>query len=74
VAASPEDCAKIDIDPDPDRNRVLGNTVTGNGLDPAAGDLDAFAGDLVWDLSGEGNCWGDNTAGKLFPPTLPVCP
>ncbi len=73
VAASPEDCAKIDIDPDPDRNRVLGNTVTGNGLDPAAGDLDAFAGDLVWDLSGEGNCWGDNTAGKLFPPTLPAC-
>jgi hypothetical protein len=70
-----DDCAALDIDPDPDGNHVVGNPVTGNATDP---DLDrlpapAFAVDLAWDTTGIGNCWSRNLASTTFPATLPGC-
>jgi parallel beta-helix repeat protein len=63
----------VDIDPDPDNNHVVTNTVTGNGTarDPIVPAI--FAKDLAWDLSGTGNCWTGNTVGTTFPATLPPC-
>jgi cytochrome c peroxidase len=70
-----DDCAALDIDPDPDGNRIVANRVTDNGTDP---DLDrlpapAFAVDLAWDTTGIGNCWSRNVAATTFPATLPTC-
>lgn len=69
-----EQCATIDIDPDPDGNRVISNTATGNGasssLPPG---FEFFAVDLAWDATGDGNCWSGNTAGTTFPDPLPAC-
>jgi parallel beta-helix repeat protein len=67
--APPE--AFADIEPDPDGVRVRDNVVTGNGrvspvpfLPPA---------DLLWDGSGNGNCWSGNTFVTSVPPLLPAC-
>lgn len=75
-----------DNDPFPDGVRVIDNAVTGNGgaqqspipfLPPAA------SVDLLWDGTGEGNCWSGNTFASslnldLFggspSPELPACP
>jgi parallel beta-helix repeat protein len=72
---SPADCARIDIDPNPDGNRITGNRVRGNGGRPALPPAFAvFARDLAWDTTGSGNCWSGNLAGTSFPPALPRCP
>jgi parallel beta-helix repeat protein len=70
-----DDCAALDIDPDPDGNHVVGNRVTGNGTDPDLERLPAaaFAVDLAWDTTGIGNCWSRNVASTTFPATLPGC-
>jgi hypothetical protein len=68
-----EVCELLDIDPDPDGNRVIHNTVTGNGLDPDPGLPPPFAQDLVWDVTGAGNCWSRNVFDTSFPPELPGC-
>ena len=68
-----EVCAALDIDPDPDGNRVVGNRVTGNGANPAPTLPPVFAVDLAWDGSGEGNCWSRNVYATSFPDPLPPC-
>lgn len=70
-----DDCAALDIDPDPDGNHIVGNRVTGNGTDPDLERLPAaaFAVDLAWDTTGIGNCWSRNVASTTFPATLPDC-
>jgi parallel beta-helix repeat protein len=71
-----EECAQLDIDPNPDANRVVGNHVMGNGGDP---DLERLpipqaAADLAWDGTGSDNCWSANEmVASTFPPTLPAC-
>ena len=62
-----------DIDPNPDNNKIVANTVTGNGKDPAH-PYEGFASDLIWDGSGKGNCWGDNVFATSYPDELPACP
>jgi parallel beta-helix repeat protein len=69
----PQVCPLLDIDPDPDDNRIVFNTVTGNGLDPAPGLPGMFATDLAWDGTGSGNCWARNVFNTAFPPELPGC-
>lgn len=69
----PAVCASLDIDPDSDDNRIVLNTVTGNGLSPAPALPPVFAKDLVWDLMGDGNCWADNVFDTSFPEPLPAC-
>jgi len=67
-------CTGIDVDPSPDGNQIVGNTVTGNGTvafpDPT---IDALRADLSWDGSGSGNCWSGNRFGTSVPSPLPSC-
>lgn len=73
MGLSAAECAAIDIDPNADGNRVLHNTVLGNGLAPDPSVPSVFAVDLAWDLTGAGNCWSANRAGTTFPSPLPAC-
>jgi parallel beta-helix repeat protein len=67
-------CDGLDIDPFPDRNRIVRNVVLDNGTVPAPDPaLDALRGDLVWDGTGNGNCWSRNRFGTSSPPELPAC-
>lgn len=63
---------KPDIDPNPDNNHVLDNTVKGNGKNPAH-PYEGVAADLIWDGTGKGNCWKGNIFTKSFPAELPSC-
>jgi parallel beta-helix repeat protein len=69
----PADCASLDIEPNPDDNRITSNTVLGNGTNPDPILPPVFAVDLAWDLTGTGNCWSNNVFGTSFPPSLPEC-
>jgi parallel beta-helix repeat protein len=71
---SPTDCAALDIEPNPDGNRILTNTVRGNAAAPDPSFPAVFAVDLAWDTSGSDNCWSGNRAGTSFPASLPACP
>jgi nitrous oxidase accessory protein NosD len=68
------DCAALDIEPNPDGNRILDNSVKGNGTAPHPALPSVFAVDLAWDTTGTDNCWSGNSAGTTFPPSLPACP
>ena len=61
------------IDPFPDHNLVIGNVVMLNGGNPDPKIAPLPPGDLIWDLSGTGNCWSDNTYKTSFPSLLPTC-
>jgi parallel beta-helix repeat protein len=68
-------CPTLNVDPNPDYNRVVLNQSTGNGTtistrNPA---LDALRGDLVWDGSGAGNCWRGDKFATSVPSALPAC-
>jgi parallel beta-helix repeat protein len=65
-----QQCPELDVDPDPDGNRIVGNRVTANGSVPP-GPLSA---DLVWDGRGVGNCWSRNGHATSAPSPLPACP
>src|SRR5581483_9929249 len=70
---SPSECAALDIEPNPDGNRITRNTVLGNGQNPDPSLPSVFAVDLAWDTTGVGNCWSANTFGTSFPSALPAC-
>jgi parallel beta-helix repeat protein len=60
---TPPPCTNLDIDPNPEQNRIVNNDVSGNGSQPPADPIEAaLAADLVWDHTGTGNCWAGNTA------------
>ncbi|MEA2309201.1 MAG: hypothetical protein QOI65_1487, partial [Thermoleophilaceae bacterium] len=61
-----------DIDPNPDKNQTTDNLVKGNGQHPVEQYKD-LASDLVWDTTGDGNCWARNTYDTSFPDELPAC-
>jgi hypothetical protein len=68
------ECAALDIEPNPDGNRILTNTAKGNGKAPDPSFPSVFAVDLAWDTTGTDNCWSGNKADTTFPATLPACP
>ena len=69
-----QSCAGLDVDPQPDGNRIVANTVRGNGTLPVPNpSLDVFRADLVWDGSGAGNCWKSNAYETSVPTSLPPC-
>jgi len=68
-----QSCDGLDVDPQPDSNRIVGNVVKGNGTQPIPSPLDAFRADLVWDGTGTGNCWKANAFGTSVPAQLPSC-
>ena len=61
------------IDPFPDQNRISQNVVLSNGSNPDPKITPLPPGDLIWDLSGTGNCWSDNIFDSAFPSPLPGC-
>jgi parallel beta-helix repeat protein len=71
----PDQCEQLDIEPNPDGNRITSNEVTGNGGNPDLARLVSadFAVDLAWDGTGVDNCWADNVFGTSFPSPLPSC-
>jgi parallel beta-helix repeat protein len=67
-------CTGLDIEPNPDANRVVGNLVLGNGAVPIGiPPLDALRADLAWDGTGTGNCWQGNAYATSAPAALPAC-
>jgi cytochrome c peroxidase len=56
-----------------ERNRIHGNTFTGNGgaPDPAVIKAGLPGADLLWDGTGDGNTWDEPGAASVFPPALP---
>jgi len=67
--------ADPNVDPKPDGNQIVGNVFQGNGTAPPTGSpMDALrAADLLWDGTGEGNCWQFNVFTTSVPPALPAC-
>jgi hypothetical protein len=65
-------CSFTNYDPYPDNDHVVGNVATGNGGNPNE-TYASFASDLLWDTTGNGDCWSNNTFDKSFPPELPAC-
>ncbi len=72
----------IDVEPYPDRARVIGNIVTGNGEALPPIPLVPFGVDLLWDGTGQDDCWSGNTFGSSLDlglgggsagPELPEC-
>jgi cytochrome c peroxidase len=62
----------LDVDPNPDGNRVYNNILRDNGKDPDER-LKRFGVppvDLLWDMTGKGNAW-NQPDGTRFPPVLP---
>ena len=62
----------LDVDPNPDGNRIYNNTLRDNGKDPDER-LKRFGippVDLLWDMTGKGNTWNQPDATR-FPPALP---
>jgi cytochrome c peroxidase len=62
----------LDVDPNPDGNRIYNNILRDNGKDPDER-LKRFSippVDLLWDMTGKGNTW-NQPDGTRFPTTLP---
>jgi len=62
----------LDVDPNPDGNRIYNNILRDNGKDPDER-LKRFGippVDLLWDMTGKGNTW-NQPEGTRFPPVLP---
>ena len=70
---SPDQCAALDIEPNPDFNTISSNVALGNGGHPSPLIKPMFAVDLAWDETGTGNCWKGNVAKTSFPAMLPSC-
>jgi parallel beta-helix repeat protein len=73
LGLTPAQCAALDIDSNPDFNRIAFNRALHNGLNPDPSVPAPFTVDLAWDGTGTGNCWSGNVAGTIFPPSLPAC-
>jgi cytochrome c peroxidase len=62
----------LDVDPNPDGNRIYNNILRDNGKDPDER-LKRFGippVDIMWDMTGKGNQWNQPDATR-FPPVLP---
>lgn len=69
----PAACGSLDIEPNSDSNEILNNTAVGNGLSPDPAIAPLPGADLLWDGTGTGNCWQNNTVDHTFPVPLPTC-
>jgi parallel beta-helix repeat protein len=71
---NPATCDSLDVEPNPDGNRIVHNVSQHNGGSPDPSIPALLAKDLVWDGSGNDNCWSDNVYDTAFPKDLPACP
>ena len=76
VVQVPPALAALDprIEPLPNQNMISMNVVLSNGSNPDPKIAPLPPGDLIWDLSGTGNCWSENVYKTSFPAALPACP
>lgn len=76
VVRLPSALAALDpqLDPFPHANQIVDNVVLHNGSVPDPKVAPLPGGDLLWDTTGEGNCWTGNNHKTAFPPALPACP
>ncbi len=70
---TPDQCAALDIEPNPDGDQIRSNIAKGNGTSPSPLINPVFAVDLAWDTTGTNNCWANNVSGTQFPAVLPAC-
>ncbi len=67
-------CTGLDVDPDPNGNRIISNQLEKNGTLPQPDPFfDSLRADLIWDGSGTGNCWSKNQFATSVPALLPAC-
>jgi len=64
--------AFADIEPNPDGAQIIGNDLFHNGSSAPAG-LPLPGVDLLWDGSGNNNCWKGNAFSSSYPGSLPSC-
>ena len=64
--------AFADIEPNPDGARIEKNDLSNNGTAVPAG-LPFPGVDLLWDGSGNNNCWSKNNYSTSYPSALPQC-
>ena len=64
--------AITDIEPNPDGVTISKNKLTQNGSAVPPG-LPLPAADLLWDGSGNNNCWKNNVFASSYPASLPTC-
>ncbi|HUM69632.1 MAG TPA: parallel beta-helix domain-containing protein [Chloroflexota bacterium] len=67
------DTTELDIGPTPENNWIHGNTYENNGYDPdpATTDLGIPGADIIWDGTGVGNHFDEDSSVSTFPPILP---
>jgi parallel beta-helix repeat protein len=65
--------AFADIEPNPDGVKVQGNFLANNGGAPPVLAIPLPGVDLLWDGSGQGNCWSKNVFKTSYPSPLPLC-
>lgn len=63
----------FDIEPNPDGTSITQNIVEGNGFNPPPLDIPLPGVDLLWDGSGNDNCWSGNKFKTAYPAPLPSC-
>ena len=61
------------LEPFPNQNIISRNVVLSNGSNPDPKIAPLPPSDLIWDLSGTGDCWSDNAHKTAFPAPLPAC-
>ena len=61
-----------EIEPNPDGTRIVKNVLNNNGTLAPAG-LPLPATELLWDGSGNNNCWKNNNYSSSYPSSLPQC-
>jgi parallel beta-helix repeat protein len=65
--------AFADIEPNPDGVKVRSNALANNGGAPPVLPIPLPGVDLLWDGSGQGNCWSNNIFKTSYPSPLPAC-
>ena len=67
------DLDELDIGPLPENNWIHDNTYENNGNDPAPAlaELGVPGSDIIWDGTGEGNFFDEDSSVSTFPPVLP---